>query len=141
MRILTFISEELNITTRILVHKNKSCNWIPSTEKEFRQSKPKFQFSTDTYPENPDHSVASNNFWFDIYVSLRINAGGGTGIETWIHDNTSSYTTSLANAATNALVAALGKTIRGVKKAPSQRGGTNIHVIDPKNTKAWAILL
>ncbi|OZQ56946.1 N-acetylmuramoyl-L-alanine amidase, partial [Paenibacillus taichungensis] len=25
-------------------------------------------------------------------------------------------------------------------KAPSQRGGTNIHVIDPKNTKAWAIL-
>ncbi|GGH62562.1 hypothetical protein GCM10008014_39130 [Paenibacillus silvae] len=46
----------------------------------------------------------------------------------------------MANAVNNALVAALGKTDRGVKKAPSQRGGTNIHVIDPKNTKAWAIL-
>ncbi|KGP77671.1 MULTISPECIES: N-acetylmuramoyl-L-alanine amidase [unclassified Paenibacillus] len=96
--------------------------------------------STDTYPENPDRSIASNNFGADIYVSLHINAGGGTGIETWIHDNASSYTTSLANAVNNSLVAALGKTNRGVKKAPSQRGGTNIHVIDPKNTKAWAIL-
>lgn len=52
----------------------------------------------------------------EFYVSLDINAGGGTGIETWIHDNASSYTTSFANAVNNALVAALGKTNRGVKK-------------------------
>ncbi|MHA7584735.1 N-acetylmuramoyl-L-alanine amidase [Chryseobacterium mucoviscidosis] len=98
--------------------------------------------TSDTFPSLQSRSTSSNNFGANMYVSLHVNSGpaSATGVETWIHDNASSYTSSLATYVNNALVNALGKANRGIKKAPSQRAGDNIYVIDPKNTKSWAIL-
>ncbi|QUH19516.1 N-acetylmuramoyl-L-alanine amidase [Alkaliphilus sp. B6464] len=84
-------------------------------------------------------AAASDAYGANILVSIHNNAGGGTGIETWKHDNSSSYVKQLAQAVNNKLVSSLGVRDRGVKSAPSQRG-ENIYVIDPVATKAWAIL-
>lgn len=94
----------------------------------------------DTYPELSARVKASNDFGANIFVSVHINSGGGTGVETWIHDKSSSYVNTLATHVNNRLASALSASNRGVKKAPSQRGGTNIYVIDPTNIRAWAIL-
>ncbi|WP_028592801.1 N-acetylmuramoyl-L-alanine amidase family protein [Paenibacillus massiliensis] len=110
------------------------------TELEKSRATVQMSRTTDTFPQLAARSKASNDFGASIFVSLHVNAGGGTGFETWIHDNASSNTASLARYVNNALVGSLGKANRGVKKAPSGRNGTNIYVIDPKNTKAWAIL-
>ncbi|MBQ0139509.1 MAG: N-acetylmuramoyl-L-alanine amidase [Kurthia sp.] len=97
--------------------------------------------TTDVYPTLEARAIASNNFKANIFISVHINAGGGTGVETWVHDNATSNTNKLAQAVSQAMASRLSATNRGVKKAPSQRtGGQNIYVIDPKNNKAWAIL-
>ncbi|RCX20402.1 N-acetylmuramoyl-L-alanine amidase [Fontibacillus phaseoli] len=95
----------------------------------------------DVCPELQDRATASNDFGARIYVSLHINSGGGTGIECWVHDNAGFHTQSLASFVNRSLVQDLNSTNRGIKKAPSQRNRKNIFVIDPKNTKALAILL
>jgi N-acetylmuramoyl-L-alanine amidase len=96
--------------------------------------------TTDTYPSLQSRSAASNAFGAHIFVSVHNNAGGGTGVETWVHDNATANTNLLAKKVNDQLVSALSATDRGVKKAPSGRSGTNIYVIDPANTKGWAIL-
>ncbi|HJV16744.1 MAG TPA: N-acetylmuramoyl-L-alanine amidase [Bacillales bacterium] len=93
----------------------------------------------DTNPTLSTCTSASNSFGADIFVSVHNNAGGGTGVETWVHDNSSSTTNSLAGYVNNKLASYLSASNRGVKKAPSQRG-ENIYVLDPVNIKAWAIL-
>lgn len=94
----------------------------------------------DTFPTLAARVNASNSFGAHIFVSVHINAGGGTGVETWVHDNSSSYTNSLATYVNNRMAIELSASNRGVKKAPSQRNGQNIYVIDPANINAWAIL-
>lgn len=94
----------------------------------------------DTFPTLAARANASNNFGAHIFVSVHINSGGGTGVETWVHDNSTSYTNSLATYVNNRMAIELGASNRGVKKAPSQRNNQNIYVIDPANTNAWAIL-
>ena len=99
----------------------------------------------DTYPSLAARAQASNTFKANIFISVHVNAGGGTGVETWVHDNASSNTIKLAGYVSKALASKLSATLRspttdGVKKAPSQRPAGNIYVIDPKNTNAWAIL-
>lgn len=86
-----------------------------------------------------ERSDASNAFGADIFVSIHNNAGGGTGVETWKHDNASTYVNQLAQSVNSNLVSNLGVANRNVRTAPSQRG-ENIYVLDPKNTNAWAIL-
>lgn len=97
--------------------------------------------TTDVYPTLEARATASNKFKANIFISVHINAGGGTGVETWVHDNANINTNKLAQAVSQAMASSLSATNRGVKKAPSQRtGGQNIYVIDPKYNKAWAIL-
>jgi N-acetylmuramoyl-L-alanine amidase len=74
------------------------------------------------------------------FVSVHCNAGGGTGIETWVHDNANNYAVNFASAVQQRMVRSLGVTNRGVKRCPSQRQGQNIYVLDPVNISAWAIL-
>jgi N-acetylmuramoyl-L-alanine amidase len=96
--------------------------------------------TTDTFPSLASRVTASNNFKANIYISVHVNAGGGTGVETWVHDNASSNTVKLAQSVNQVLASRLSATSRGVKKAPSQRNNQNIYVIDPAVNKAWAIL-
>jgi len=100
----------------------------------------KLSRTTDTYVSLENRAKAANDWGANIFCSVHINAGGGTGIETWKHDNASSFVTKLASRVQSTLIRDLGVTDRKVKSCPSQRGGSNIYVIDPKNTRAWAIL-
>lgn len=93
----------------------------------------------DTLLTLDERIAASNAYGAHIFVSVHINAGGGTGVETWVHDNASSYASSLASNVNNRLASSLSATNRGVKKAPSQRG-EDIRVVNPAYNKAWAIL-
>ncbi|USG64968.1 N-acetylmuramoyl-L-alanine amidase [Brevibacillus ruminantium] len=95
---------------------------------------------TDKAADLKARTTASNNFGASIFVSVHINSGGGTGLETWKHDNSSRYTGDLATAVQKRMVASLGLPDRKVKSAPSGRNGDNIYVIDPANNKAWAVL-
>lgn len=95
----------------------------------------------DTYPSLQTRAAEAKSWGAHIYCSVHINSGGGTGVETWVHDNANANTNSLASYVNNAMASDLGVANRGVKKAPSQRPNRdNIYVIDPKNTSAWAIL-
>lgn len=96
--------------------------------------------TTDTYPELSERTAASNNFGAHIFVSLHNNSGGGSGIETWVHDNSTTNTQKLAKSVNDKLASDLSATNRGVKYCPSGRNGNNIYVIDPRNIRAWAIL-
>ncbi len=95
---------------------------------------------TDIYPTLQARVDGSNSFGADIFVSIHCNAGGGTGIETWEHDDSSSFNNQLAQSVQNRLISELKVSNRGVRSAPSQRGGKNIFVIDPSEINAWAIL-
>ncbi|WP_342566683.1 N-acetylmuramoyl-L-alanine amidase [Psychrobacillus sp. FSL K6-4046] len=100
----------------------------------------KMSRTTDVYPSLDTRIAESNKFGADIFCSVHVNAGNGTGVETWVHDNSSSLTNSLATYVNNAMATTLGVGNRGVKKAPSQRENDNIKVIDPKLINGWAIL-
>lgn len=71
----------------------------------------------------------SNNKRADLFISIHLNAGGGTGVEcyTWKGEKTKIATDICAN------IAALGYKNRGVKN------GSDFYVI--KQTKAQAILV
>jgi len=119
----------LDIATRL----RDRCNALGATTSMSRTG--------DTNPTLASRVSASNSFGADIFVSVHINAGGGTGVETWVHDNSSSNTNKLATSVNNAMASRLSANNRGVKKAPSQRANrANIYVVDPAYNKAWAIL-
>ena len=98
---------------------------------------------TDVSLTPQQRSQASNAFGANIFVSVHNNSSTNTsanGLETWKHDNSSHYVASLAKFVNDSMVARLGRTNRFVKSCPSERGGSNIYVIDPAYTNAWAIL-
>ncbi len=96
---------------------------------------------TDIKLELPERTQTSNAFGANIFVSIHNNAGGGTGVETWKHDNSSSYANQLAQIVNNRLASSLGVANRGVKSAPSQRSKGNLYVIDPSKVNAWQYFL
>ncbi|MBN4067895.1 MAG: N-acetylmuramoyl-L-alanine amidase [Alkaliphilus sp.] len=87
-----------------------------------------------------ERTEQSNNYAAHIFVSMHCNAGGGTGIETWIHDNSSGFAQQLAQKVQASMISKLKVRDRGVKKAPSGRTAGNIFVVDPRNVNAWSIL-
>lgn len=102
----------------------------------------KMSRTTDTALTPQARVSASNTFGADIFVSIHNNIGGGaaSGVETWVHENSSSLTNSLASYVNNSMASRLSANNRGIKKAPRDRQGDNIHVIDPANINSWAIL-
>ncbi|WP_180968057.1 N-acetylmuramoyl-L-alanine amidase [Cytobacillus massiliigabonensis] len=59
----------------------------------------------------------ANKLGVDVYVSLHANAGGGTGIETFVHPKSSAKSREVAKAIQAALIKATGMVDRGVKTA------------------------
>lgn len=83
---------------------------------------------SDVYPSLKQRTDLANNANADIFVSIHVNAGGGTGIETWWHDKAPEPQKRqlLATYIQNELIAATGARNRGVKSPTRDKG--NFHV-------------
>lgn len=82
----------------------------------------------DVYPSLKERTDLANNAKADIFVSIHVNSGGGTGIETWWHDKAPEPQKRqlLATYIQNELIAATGAKNRGVKSPTPKKG--NFHV-------------
>jgi len=102
--------------------------------------------TTDTKVSLGERTRISNNAHADVFVSVHVNGGSTTasGIETWVHDNASSYAVDLCECVQNELIYKTRANSRGIKRCPSQRiidgEPKNIYVVDPNNINAWAVL-
>jgi N-acetylmuramoyl-L-alanine amidase len=74
----------------------------------------------------------ANKLGVDLYVSLHANAGGGTGIETFVHPKSSAKSREVAEVIQRNLIKATGMRDRGVKTA-------DFHVV--RETKMPAMLI
>lgn len=90
--------------------------------------------TTDVYLDLADRARFANNLHADLFVSIHINAGGGTGYEDYIHINSDSKTSAIRNSFHQEIKKVLdnyGLRNRGMKKA-------DFSVL--RNTKMPAIL-
>lgn len=94
---------------------------------------------SDVYPSLKERTDLANNANADIFVSIHVNAGGGTGIETWWHDKAPEPQKRqlLATYIQNELIAATGAKNRGVKSPTGKIG--NFHVT--RETKMPSVLV
>lgn len=73
--------------------------------------------TTDTFLQLKERSQKANKANADIFVSIHVNSGGGTGIETWWNDNNEKAVESLklASEIQNEVIKATNENDRGVK--------------------------
>src|SRR5690625_4425304 len=84
----------------------------------------------DMYPSLTKRANDANNWGADVFVSIHINAGGGTGFESYIYNgNVSSKTKSVQNTVHAEIMKEIGGTDRGKKRA-------NFHVLRETNMPA-----
>src|SRR5690625_85791 len=85
--------------------------------------------SNDTYVSLEERSSIANNSNADIFVSIHINAGGGTGIETyWYGKHEPEKSKALATALQEEVIKGTNSVDRGVKGSIDGKKG-NFHVI------------
>lgn len=78
----------------------------------------KMSRTSDTYPSLSKRANDANNWGADVFVSIHINAGGGTGFESYIFNgNVSNKTKQVQNAVHDAIVKETGVRDRGKKRA------------------------
>lgn len=79
--------------------------------------------TSDTYPSLKDRTNHANKIKADIFVSIHVNSGGGTGIETWMQRNgpEPSKSEQLASSLQSEMVKQTGANSRGIKDG-------NLHV-------------
>src|SRR5690625_2078925 len=91
--------------------------------------------SNDTYVSLEERSSIANNSNADIFVSIHINAGGGTGIETyWYGKHESEKSKALASALQEEVIKGTNSVNRGVKVG-------NFHVIRETEVPSALVVL
>lgn len=73
--------------------------------------------STDTFVSLTERSRLANQWGADYFVSIHINAGGGTGFESFVHSSRATRTVQLQNTVHDAIMEQLSVTDRGKKSA------------------------
>ena len=71
----------------------------------------------DTYPSLGERCRMANNWGADLFVSVHINAGGGTGFESYILTGAGSKTAKFQDAVHETIAAGCGLKDRGKKRA------------------------
>lgn|SRR5690554_841907 len=108
----------------------KECNRVLNEEYEGVQTK--MSRTGDTYPSLSARTKAANDWGADYFVSIHINAGGGTGFESYIFNGTvSSKTKEYQKKVHQVIAAGDGWADRGMKRA-------NFHVL--RETRMSALL-
>jgi len=94
----------------------KECNRVLNEEYEGVQTK--MSRTGDTYPSLSARTKAANDWGADYFVSIHINAGGGTGFESYIFNGTvSSKTKEYQKKVHQVIAAGDGWADRGMKRA------------------------
>src|SRR5690554_6390133 len=94
----------------------KECNRVLNEEYEGVQTK--MSRTGDTYPSLSARTKAANNWGADYFVSIHINAGGGTGFESYIYNGSvSSKTKEYQKKVHQVIAAGDGWADRGMKRA------------------------
>jgi len=108
----------------------KECNRVLNEEYEGVQTK--MSRTGDTYPSLSARAKAANDWGADYFVSIHINAGGGTGFESYIYNGSvSSKTKEYQKKVHQVIAAGDGWADRGMKRA-------NFHVL--RETRMSALL-
>lgn len=71
----------------------------------------------DAFLDLSDRAEKANTWGADIFVSIHINSGGGTGFESYVHLNASTNAVKLQNYIHSEVIKATGFTDRGLKRA------------------------
>lgn len=85
--------------------------------------------TNDTSLSLSQRTTAANNWNADYFISVHINAGGGTGFESFIYPGVGAPTTTYQTNVHNAIIAATNFRNRGMKRA-------NFHVLRESNMPA-----
>src|SRR5690606_27850140 len=108
----------------------KECNRVLNEEYEGVQTK--MSRTGDTYPSLSARTKAANDWGADYFLSIHINAGGGTGFESYIYNGKVKDFTKVAQDRIHSVIAAGdGWADRGKKRA-------NFHVL--RETRMSALL-
>lgn len=84
---------------------------------EYQGVEVKLTRSTDTFIELSERADIANKWKADLFISIHINAGGGTGFESFVYNgNVSSETVAAQNVIHAAVIKAVGGTDRGKKR-------------------------
>lgn len=71
----------------------------------------------DAFLDLSDRAQKANTWGADIFVSIHINSGGGTGFESFVYTNASANAVKLQNYIHSEVIKATGFTDRGLKRA------------------------
>ncbi|MDV2683993.1 N-acetylmuramoyl-L-alanine amidase [Alkalihalophilus lindianensis] len=71
---------------------------------------------SDKFLSLEERAKIANNWGADYFLSVHLNAGGGTGFETYIHPNAKTPTKSLQEAVHNEIISRLDCMDRGMKR-------------------------
>lgn len=94
----------------------KECNRVLNEEYEGVQTK--MSRTGDTYPSLSARAKAANDWGADFFISIHINAGGGTGFESYIYNGSvSSKTKEYQKKVHQVIAAGDGWADRGMKRA------------------------
>lgn len=89
----------------------------------------KLSRSTDKTLSLAARTDEANSWGADYFLSIHVNAGGGEGFETYIHDKAGAETAAAQQAIHKAIMKRIGGKDRGAKKA-------NYHVLRESNMRA-----
>ncbi|WP_232732099.1 N-acetylmuramoyl-L-alanine amidase [Bacillus sp. mrc49] len=89
---------------------------------EYEKVTVKMSRTSDTFLSLSDRTKAANKWGADIFLSIHINAGGGTGYEDYIHTSASAKAKTYQNMIHTEIIKLINLRDRGKKKS-------NFHVV------------